>query len=253
MAKDWKGDIVFTDTMNMAIFRGHVSSNDPHSHWASQITIALEDDLVFKTTTGEQSSKAVYFPSKTQHQLLSGFICSIYFDPLYESSLKQTLDQKANNGFASLSLEELPYELQQLNATTNLRSLISSEIFHITSHSGGKDAESNERLALVIQEIKSKLSDPEKSDRDTLANLANLSPSRFSHWFVEQTGVPLRSYKKWLKLRVAMEAILDGKLPTDAAILAGFYDLAHMSHAFSESFGLTYLDALRTWEQANKT
>lgn len=80
----------------------------------------------------------------------------------------------------------------------------------------------------------------------------NLSPSRFSHWFVEQSGIPLRSYKKWVKLRMAMDVLLDGKNPMEAAMQAGFSDLAHMSRAFSESFGLTYRDAIHAWQQAQQ-
>ena len=106
--------------------------------------------------------------------------------------------------------------------------------------------------ALKDREIALRLREGKNLDRDTLARRVGLSPTRFSHWFVEQSGIPLRSYKKWLKLRLAMEALLDGQKPTHAAMQAGFSDLAHMSRAFSESFGLTYLDALHAWQHAQR-
>jgi len=37
-----------------------------------------------------------------------------------------------------------------------------------------------------------------------------------------------------------------------SAMQAGFSDQAHMSRAFSESFGLTYLDALHAWQHARR-
>ena len=117
----------------------------------------------------------------------------------------------------------------------------------------GLNFSSDERFRKVIREIKSQLSQGNNIGRDYLANLTHLSPTRFSHWFVEKSGVPLRSYKKWLKLKIAMEALLNGSGPMQAAMLAGFSDQAHMSREFSDSFGLTYLDAKRAWDHAQKT
>lgn len=243
MPKDWKGDIVFSDSM--AIFRGHVGDNKSHSHWASQITIALEGELAFETASGLQSSKAAFFASKTEHRLISGFICSIYFDPLSDSILK-TYIKDATDGWRSLSCDDLPDVLRGINASTDLSGLLASDAFNVRPPS-------DDRLPSVIREIRAHIAEGEDIDRESLAHLVRLSPTRFSHWFVEQTGIPVRSYKKWLKLRTAMDALLDGRPPTDAAMLGGFSDLAHMSRAFSESFGLTYLDAQRAWEQSTQT
>lgn len=243
MPKDWKGDIVFSDSM--AIFRGHVGDNKSHSHWASQITIALDGELQFETASGFQSSKAAFFASKTVHRLVSGFVCSIYFDPLSDSVFK-TCIKDATDGWRSLACNDLPEELRGINASTNLENLLSSLAFNTRPPS-------EDRLPGVIREIRARLAAGEDIDRDSLARSVSLSPTRFSHWFVEQTGMPLRGYKKWLKLRIAMDALLEGRRPTDAAMLAGFSDLAHMSRAFSESFGLTYLDAQKAWEQSTQT
>lgn len=228
----------------MAIFRGHVGDNKLHSHWASQLTISLDEALVFETASRQQSAKAVYFPSKTAHRLESGFVCSIYFDALSEA-IPQALSRKAADGWASLSLEELPEELAAINADTDLRALMKSD----SLSPSGMTVEP--RFEKVIQEIQAQLAEGRDIDRDALAAIANLSPTRFSHWFVERSGVPLRSYKKWLKLRVVVDAVLEGKNPMEAAMMGGFSDLAHMSRAFSESFGFTYMDALRAWQQSN--
>ncbi len=242
---DWKGDVVFTDAM--AIFRGPVGDNRRHSHWASQLTIALDGEVAFETATGSFSAKAVYFPSKTEHRLISGFICSIYFDPL-STSILNTLNKHAPGEWASLSLEELPEELRSITASTDLRALLNSKTFSPVDLADSSD----DRFKKVIQAIKAQLGEGKDIDRDALAKIAHLSPTRFSHWFVERTGVPLRSYKKWLKLRIAVDAVLDGKNPMEAAMMAGFSDMAHMARAFGESFGLTYLDAQRAWENSRQ-
>ncbi|MGJ8670494.1 MAG: helix-turn-helix domain-containing protein [Oceanococcus sp.] len=244
-AKDWKGDIVFSHSS--AIFRGHVGENKMHSHWAAQLTISLNDEIEFETTSGLHSSKAVYLSSKTQHRLISGLVCSIYFDPLSTSTFS-SLDKETTQGWTPLSVDELPPELRTIDASTNLEALLNSK----TLSSLDLATSLEPRFQKLIHTIKSQLSSGEDTDREALAKIVHLSPTRFSHWFVERTGVPLRSYKKWLKLRVAMDALLDGKNPMEAAMLGGFSDLAHLSRAFSESFGLTYRDAQRAWENLNE-
>lgn len=245
MPKDWKGDIVFTD--KVAIFRGYVGSNKSHSHWASQFTIAVDGEVEYEVGCGIFSSKAVYFSSKTEHRLLSGFICSIYFDPLADT-IRKALHIDSAKGWAALTLEELPAELGAISTTTDLRALLESESLRALDVTDFSDA----RLKTVLQAINHQLKQGQSSDRESLASLINLSPTRFSHWFVEQTGMPLRSYKKWLKLRIAMDAMLEGHSPMDAAMMAGFSDLPHMSREFSDSFGLTYLDAQKAWEQSRQ-
>lgn len=53
--------------------------------------------------------------------------------------------------------------------------------------------------------------------RDEMAALVHLSPTRFSHWFVEQTGLPLRSYAKWLHLTQALQHLAKGVRLIEAA------------------------------------
>ncbi len=239
---DWKGDIVFSH--NMAIFRGQVGDHRLHRHWASQLTISLDGALAFETSAGPQSAEAVYFHSRTTHRLGAGDVCSIYFDPISQS-VPRSLQQATQQGWRALSLDALPAELRSISASTDLAALLHSESFSTPDLS----TSSEPRLQQIIQAVHSRLSQGQEIERDALAGIAHLSPTRFSHWFVERTGVPLRSYKKWFKLRVAMDALLDGKNPMQAAMMAGFSDLAHMSRSFSDSFGLTYMDAKRAWDR----
>ncbi|MDP2745420.1 MAG: helix-turn-helix domain-containing protein [Pseudomonas sp.] len=71
-----------------------------------------------------------------------------------------------------------------------------------------------------------------------------MSPTRFSHWFVEQTGLPLRSYRKWSRLVVALRFVSIGHNLTAAAYAAGFADAAHFSRSFRALFGLDPSSAL---------
>ncbi len=75
----------------------------------------------------------------------------------------------------------------------------------------------------------------------TLAEVAaavNLSPSRFRHLLVEQTGMGLRPYILWLRLQRAWELVAAGHNLTSAAHGAGFADSAHLTRTSRRMFGI---------------
>ena len=71
------------------------------------------------------------------------------------------------------------------------------------------------------------------------ARLVGLSSGRARHLFVEQTGLPFRTWLLWLRLQKAIEGYAQGKALTDAALDAGFSDSAHFSRTFRTMFGIT--------------
>ena len=70
------------------------------------------------------------------------------------------------------------------------------------------------------------------------ADEVGLSPGRLRHLFVEQTGLPFRTYLLWLRLNLAVERVVAGASLTEAAHEAGFSDSAHFSRTFRRMFGL---------------
>jgi AraC family transcriptional regulator len=72
-----------------------------------------------------------------------------------------------------------------------------------------------------------------------LASAVHRSPSRLAHRFREATGVPVRRFILWRRLRVAVETAMRGSTLTEAAHAAGFADSAHLSRTFRSMFGIT--------------
>jgi AraC-like DNA-binding protein len=70
------------------------------------------------------------------------------------------------------------------------------------------------------------------------AAVAHLSPSRFRHLFVAQTGVSFRAYLLWSRVAAAMAAGMNGDSWTAAAQNAGFADSAHFSRTCRRMFGI---------------
>ena len=72
---------------------------------------------------------------------------------------------------------------------------------------------------------------------EEVASEACLSPSRFRHLFVEQTGMALRPYILWRRFIKAWELIAQGASLSTAAHQAGFADAAHLSRTSRRMFG----------------
>jgi AraC-like DNA-binding protein len=70
------------------------------------------------------------------------------------------------------------------------------------------------------------------------ASMAHLSPSRFRHLFVAQTGISFRAYLLWARVGFAVARGLAGVSWTEAAQQAGFADSAHLSRTCRRMFGL---------------
>lgn len=73
---------------------------------------------------------------------------------------------------------------------------------------------------------------------NSTAKAVGLSPSRARHLFVEQTGLPFRSYLLWLRITQAVRIMSTGRSLTEAAHEAGFADSAHFSRTFRRMFGI---------------
>jgi AraC family transcriptional regulator len=80
------------------------------------------------------------------------------------------------------------------------------------------------------------------------AAVAHLSPSRFRHLFVAQTGVSFRAYLLWARVEKAVGAAMSGQSWTAAAQDAGFADSAHLSRTCRRMFG--FAPAALVLEQA---
>ena len=73
---------------------------------------------------------------------------------------------------------------------------------------------------------------------DAVAAEACLSPSRFRHLFVEETGMALRPYILWRRFIRAWELLTAGESISAAAHAAGFADAAHLSRTSRSMFGI---------------
>ncbi len=73
----------------------------------------------------------------------------------------------------------------------------------------------------------------------TLAELAGLSPWRFSLVFRQHMGVPPHRYISLCRIERARELLLQGMSAAAVADACGFYDQSHFSRHFKHHCGMT--------------
>ncbi|TBR39595.1 MULTISPECIES: helix-turn-helix domain-containing protein [Dyella] len=91
------------------------------------------------------------------------------------------------------------------------------------------------RITRALEWIQDHLGD-ELSLSDVAAT-THLSPGRFRHLFVAQTGISFRAYVLWARVNQAVVLGLSGTSWTNAAQEVGFADAAHLSRTFRRMFG----------------
>jgi AraC-like DNA-binding protein len=94
----------------------------------------------------------------------------------------------------------------------------------------------DERVTRVLELIRQ--NDAPRIPLEDVAAEVFLSPSRFTHLFAKEVGLPFTRYVLWRKLTRAMLLISRGSSLTSAAHASGFSDAAHMTRTFHQMFGM---------------
>ena len=229
----WKGSALIQQGIGM--FIGQSGHNDEHSHWAHQISFSLENDVTVSSGSTEFKGRAIFIPANAPHLLHPGPTLTLYVDPNLDLIKSIIADIRSDTAICQLHETSEKQIISCFNnAETLARGLKSLQDISSHSNQNKKDI----RLSKVQTRL-DQITQGQDVSRDELLALVNLSPSRFSHWFKEQTGMPLRSYKRWLHLVHGVDAILNGANVQSAAYDASFSDQAHFCRTFKQAFGLS--------------
>jgi AraC family transcriptional regulator len=214
---------------------GPAYASAQHRHHAAQIAFGLDGPVIFESPrTGLHRTDMLLISPNTPHAHPAfGALAFLYLYP--ESVEWLSFPGRGKNGIVSLPFNQRLRSIARSAAggdAVAARSLVDSLIGTCASSALSDDALISRAIALINRSL---------DRRITLAALAKAvhrSPSRLAHRFREATGVPLRRYVLWCRLRAAAEAAMRGASLTEAAHLAGFADSAHLSRTFRATFGV---------------
>src|SRR5882724_1988952 len=217
-----------------------------HSHHAVQITLPfLRGRVRFQRPSGSWTSYAAALVAAHQPHAFEARaqrLAQIFVEP--ESHEGRQLHLRyCNEGIAALPSRALKPEIAALASAYERRAsdaaliaLARATIATIAGATPAPKKQPDPRIALAVGLIRERLGGA--IPLNTIARAVHLSPDRFRHLFMEETGVGFRAYLLWLRLEHSLTAYVAGRSLTEAAYAGGFADSAHLSRTFKRMFGI---------------
>jgi AraC-like DNA-binding protein len=218
-----------------------------HSHHAVQISLAFSGDgLRLRCVDGAWTTyRAAIVAANAEHAFDGGgnFMANVFVEP--ESRDGQVLQQQCvAHGIYAIADIALANEATTLfdayRNTADDSALIAAAravIAKLAATMTVPPITLDPRIKHVLELIRARIGD-EAIPLADVAAAAYLSPDRFRHLFVEQTGIRFRPYVLWLRIEVALTAYAAHSNLTEAAQAGGFADSAHFSRTFKNMFGI---------------
>jgi AraC-like DNA-binding protein len=240
-----RGRVCFWQGGSLWIGRGS-GRTQWHQHHAHQITLPFAGACRLRTAAdGDWSEyRGVFVPSRRPHQFEIDDVAAaqLFVEP--ETTAGRALARRFGiAGIAALPEPERAAMAALLEAAdaagaADIEAAVAAAQAAVALLAGTVTpaGEVDARIGKAIGFIQARVREP-----ITLADVAAavaLSPGRFRHLFVQQTGAAFRAYLLWLRLNAAIECSMAGGSWTEAAHEAGFADSAHLSRTFKRMFGM---------------
>lgn len=227
----------------LGVFLGQSGDNREHRHGAHQLSIGLGRPVTVYCGPVRHCGPALFIRAHARHRLVEGPVLSLYLDPstALAAAVLAQVDGDLDVSRISVSLRRRLLQCFPAGSEDLATGLQRAQQW--TSSTVRPD---KRKLLQILKAVATDASLPQ------LALMAGLSGSRFSHWFREQTGMPLRSYRKWLRLLRGVEHALSGLPLTAAAHDARFSDQAHFTRTFVQMFGVRPSGALSQLRKSSR-
>jgi AraC-like DNA-binding protein len=218
----------------------------PHSHYAIQIAIGMPSGLrVQFGHRGEwQRCAASLIPSRVTHSIDVTECASsavIFVEPetaegrALSARLAGTPQCIDPSEAVRIPVARLEHAWRVEQTAEAVERACRALVGELAGTAAGPEP-SDTRVLLAIAHIVARINDAPSLEE--VASLVNLSPSRFRHLFVAETGMPMRTYVLWRRLLHVWSLLMRGETLTSAAHAAGFADSAHLSRTARAMFGL---------------
>jgi AraC-like DNA-binding protein len=233
----WRGGCAFLGS-------GGAGSIDTHAHYAIQLVIGAPTGL--KVKFGRRGvfepCAAALIPSGAPHTIdVSGCQWSavLFVEP--ETTEGQALTALLGGNVRYLEPEAVLVTSRRLErawrtdkSPEQVRTVCVQLVRELAQASSREPADP--RVLAVVEYLQQRVD--QQVSLEEAAAVARLSPSRFRHLFVAETGMPLRTYVLWRRLLHVWTLLMQGETLSRAAHAAGFADSAHLSRTSRTMFGL---------------
>ena len=216
--------------------------NDMHSHHAFQLTFSLGGSFSLHLDDRVVAGPYAVVAPDTPHAFEArGLVALLFIEPESRAgrSLTQLMQGQTAAQLNADQAQDAPALIRRaFEEPVDPKNALRTIGVEITNRIAGhvRASEPDRRVRQIIKWAGDNL-DGAPGINDA-AHRVGLSPGRARHLFVEETGLPFRTYVLWLRLVRAVDAHSAGMSLTEAAHEAGFADSAHLSRTFRRMFGL---------------
>lgn len=222
---------------------GKRTRTEPHAHHAIQVTIAMGGHTRLVAGDLDLQGNAIAVAPDAVHVFEArGLMAHLFIEPesrsgraiaraLFDGAALVRIPTAMLGDFAERIAASFLNRVRDDDALAGLGRALVSRM------AGGAAGDAPDlRVRKMIAAASQRLSGP--VSLTDFAGTGGLSASRLRHLFVEQTGLPFRTYLLWLRLTRALARMAAGAPLTHAAHDAGFADSAHFSRTFKRMFGI---------------
>ncbi|MFE6921444.1 helix-turn-helix transcriptional regulator [Nocardia sp. NPDC057663] len=226
-------------------FAGTIGGTERHAHHAVQIVIADAPVTVLDRAGAAHTGAEVVVPADTEHRIESGGATGIvvFLDP--DSVAGRAAGRRAITAGWSAG----PPLREPIRPVTLTADFVDGLLATLTSATAGEIVDRHPCVAAAVAALPAMVARGPVRPGEVAAAVG-LSPSRLTHLFTAQVGLPLRRYILWLRLMNAVHGAQAGQDLTTIAHAAGFADSAHLTRTCREIFGLppSALTSAVTWD-----
>lgn len=243
-AKPYRGDFLAWSGICGFIGAGGGGAISPHAHYAIQLVLGAPSGL--RVQFGRRGDwvpcAAALVPSRATHTIdVTECDTSVVLFIEPETPEGRALTARLQGRLELLDGESVASAAQRLDHAWRVER--SREAVHAVCAKLVQDISqtaprkpSDPRVLAAVEYIRQRAD--QAVSLQEVARVAKLSPDRFRHLFVEETGMPLRTYVLWRRLVHVWTLLSAGQSLSSAAHAAGFADSAHLSRTARTMFGL---------------
>jgi AraC-like DNA-binding protein len=231
LTRPWSGHFLWQP--GLLSYVGPGGSSDRHSHHALQLAISFDEPLELLLDDRQVRARAVLVASRVPHAFRTDgrriFYALIEPHSTIGFALTQSTQVTGRDLADILPIGDAPAAEADalINYTHRMLDLLAPR---------PSASPLSEPVINALAYLDAALDHPPRLAQ--AARAAHISPSRLTHLFSEQVGIPFRRFVLWLRLRRAAEHVGRTGSLTEAAHAAGFSDLAHFSRVCRATFGV---------------
>lgn len=230
--RPWSGHFLWQP--GLLSYVGLGGSSDRHSHHALQLAISFDEPLELLLDDRQVRARAVLVASSVPHAFRTDGRRIFYALIEPHSTIGFSLTHHTAHVTECDLADILPIGEAPVAETGALVDYTNQMLDLLVPRSPASAL--SEPVMSALAYLEATLDHPPRLVQ--AARAAHISPSRLTHLFSEQVGIPFRRFVLWLRLRRAAEYVWRTRSLTEAAYAAGFSDLAHFSRVCRATFGV---------------